>query len=329
MNPTKLRQFLGARNKIWLSGFGIRTNSKAFSQAARISTYRNSTCTNKTMENTTSKLFFSTIKNESDTKNVEKDDLISAAKDTTDLETTKVDSEEIAEENEYIVKELYPELYPENVLESSAKNNDELGENNGDLAELELEQADQDWYIGKSFLVPEFESQDESTPLWKRKYEESNSVNKDKVQILFSKYDQSTILSVILKTLEENSGHVALIDVAQRCEWTDKMIIAEANSVSHMKAIAQELLTNVKSLLKKTDPGLANYETRADGWDSNDWLALDFGSVIVHIMTKEARESYDLEGLWKNSSNKSVSSEDMLVNENNDLGVNSREGRSI
>lgn len=37
-----------------------------------------------------------------------------------------------------------------------------------------------------------------------------------------------------------------------------------------------------------------------EGADSEDWMVLDAGSVVVHCFTPEARKGYDLQGLWEN-----------------------------
>ena len=37
---------------------------------------------------------------------------------------------------------------------------------------------------------------------------------------------------------------------------------------------------------------------RVEGEDGGDWLAVDCGNVVVHVFTEEARDHYDLEGLW-------------------------------
>ncbi|KAJ2360569.1 hypothetical protein IW150_007463 [Coemansia sp. RSA 2607] len=73
------------------------------------------------------------------------------------------------------------------------------------------------------------------------------------------------------------------------------MVIAEAKSTRHMRSIAEGLLKAIKERNRaKGSPTGIN----VDGRESDDWMVVDLGSFIIHIMTSEARKAYDLEKLW-------------------------------
>jgi ribosome-associated protein len=46
------------------------------------------------------------------------------------------------------------------------------------------------------------------------------------------------------------------------------------------------------------DQALAIKPVHVEGWDSAEWIALDYGDVIVHVFDEETRDYYDLEHLW-------------------------------
>ena len=70
------------------------------------------------------------------------------------------------------------------------------------------------------------------------------------------------------------------------------MILVSASSQMHMKGIYSRLADYVKTheeFAMHNHPGTK---------DENRWILMDLGSVIIHIMTEEAREYYSLEDIW-------------------------------
>ena len=72
---------------------------------------------------------------------------------------------------------------------------------------------------------------------------------------------------------------------------TDFLVVAEGTVDRHVKALAQ----NVEEDLKK-DQITPMY---VEGLQSSDWVVLDYGDMLIHVMTHELREKYALEQLWK------------------------------
>jgi len=72
---------------------------------------------------------------------------------------------------------------------------------------------------------------------------------------------------------------------------TDYFVIASGTSEPHLRAIVDEITTRLRE-----DHDLR--PTRTDGSLQGAWVVLDFFDVIVHVMRTDARERYDLEGLW-------------------------------
>ena len=67
------------------------------------------------------------------------------------------------------------------------------------------------------------------------------------------------------------------------------MIIASGTSARTVSAMAEHLITKLKSLGIK--PG-------SEGEKYGDWVVIDAGDVVVHLFRSEVRQYYDLEGMW-------------------------------
>ena len=68
------------------------------------------------------------------------------------------------------------------------------------------------------------------------------------------------------------------------------MLIASGTSTRHVAALAQNVVEKAKA------SGL--HPRGVEGGDNADWVLVDLGDVVVHIMLPEARALYDLERLW-------------------------------
>lgn len=80
------------------------------------------------------------------------------------------------------------------------------------------------------------------------------------------------------------------IDVQKLSSMTDYMLIASGTSNRHIQAISESVVDGLK--FNKIKP------VRVEGSIGDDWILVDAGDVIVHLMTSQARDFYDLEGLW-------------------------------
>lgn len=88
--------------------------------------------------------------------------------------------------------------------------------------------------------------------------------------------------------------NIVILDVSKLSSVTDFFVIASGGSEPHLRAIRDE----ITDALRK-DFGLR--PNGVDGSTQTAWLALDYFDVIVHVMKPEARELYDLEGLWRDA----------------------------
>lgn len=95
----------------------------------------------------------------------------------------------------------------------------------------------------------------------------------------------------IVEALEDvKARNVIALDVRKHTGMTDFMVIATGTSDRHVKALA----SNVQDELRKQDVRPIGLE----GEDTREWVLVDFGDVVLHVMLPEARAFYDLERLW-------------------------------
>jgi ribosome-associated protein len=85
--------------------------------------------------------------------------------------------------------------------------------------------------------------------------------------------------------------NIVILDVRDLSSVTDYFVIASGTSEPHLRAIVGEITDRLR---EEHDLRPA----RKDGSLQGSWVILDFFDVIVHVMRADARERYDLEGLW-------------------------------
>jgi len=104
--------------------------------------------------------------------------------------------------------------------------------------------------------------------------------------------DSGSVALELASTLAEHKGgDVVVLDVAQQAGWTDRFVIATATSTAHLRGLARfvdEKLADLK----------LDRLNRSSLSDDDEWLLLDLGGVVVHVMTQRARDFYELEKLW-------------------------------
>ena len=97
--------------------------------------------------------------------------------------------------------------------------------------------------------------------------------------------------SIIVDALEEiKAQDIVVLDVRKLTPLFDYMIVASAESGRQAKALAR----NVHDRVKAGGGGVLGSE----GEESGEWVLVDLGDIVVHIMQPAVREYYNLEQLW-------------------------------
>ena len=106
-----------------------------------------------------------------------------------------------------------------------------------------------------------------------------------------SKLISKELADVVMNALHEVKGQSAVcIDVNKLTEITDYMVIVTGTSSTHVKALADEVVQQVKESGGKVK-GI-------EGRMQAEWVLVDLGGVVVHIMLAPVRALYNLEDLW-------------------------------
>lgn len=98
----------------------------------------------------------------------------------------------------------------------------------------------------------------------------------------------SAFLSETLEGLKAQD--IQVIDVKGKSSITDTMIVCTGTSSRHVASTAENLIVEAK----KAGVEVFGEEGKAVA----DWIVVDFGQAIVHILQQESREMYQLEKLW-------------------------------
>ena len=95
----------------------------------------------------------------------------------------------------------------------------------------------------------------------------------------------------VIDKIEDLKGRdIVDLDVSDKSSITDTMLVCSGNSKRHVVSIAEKVVTEAK--LAGITP------LSIEGQDSGEWVLVDFGDIILHVMQDETRDFYQLEKLW-------------------------------
>ncbi len=104
----------------------------------------------------------------------------------------------------------------------------------------------------------------------------------------------------VLTALHQKQGfNLKFYRVADSTVITDYYVIATGRSTTHIKALADEAAYHIEQ------GGVS--PLRIEGRDGGEWILIDFGSVIAHIFSRDARDYYNLERLLPEETAEDVS----------------------
>ena len=96
---------------------------------------------------------------------------------------------------------------------------------------------------------------------------------------------------VIDKLDDMKARDITTLDVTDKSNFADFMVVCSGNSTRHVKSIAQSLSTECRA--EGIEP------LGIEGNDVGEWILVDLGDVIAHIMIDDTRDKYQLEQLWE------------------------------
>ena len=100
----------------------------------------------------------------------------------------------------------------------------------------------------------------------------------------------SRLATVVDAARSKKAFRIRLVDVKEIASFTDIMAFMSGGSDRQNRAIAE----SVEDALKLTGERPISREGESNG----NWVLLDYGNLVVHVMDEDTRRHYNLEGLW-------------------------------
>ncbi len=99
-----------------------------------------------------------------------------------------------------------------------------------------------------------------------------------------------TALAIAKAALDKKAEDVTVLDVRGLTGYADYFVVMTADSDRQASAIADHVERTMKTA------GIS--KVGVEGYESGRWILIDYGDVVAHVMNRESRGFYDLEGLW-------------------------------
>jgi ribosome-associated protein len=109
---------------------------------------------------------------------------------------------------------------------------------------------------------------------------------------VFDEHAADKLRKLVMTALEDlKAEDIVEMDVHDKTSVTDYVVIASGTSNRHVKSIADNVVTEAKQ---------AGYRPLGiEGENEAEWVLVDLGDVVVHVMQPAVRDFYDLESLWQ------------------------------
>lgn len=104
------------------------------------------------------------------------------------------------------------------------------------------------------------------------------------------------LVNKIVEGIQEKKGeNITIVDMSEIDNYVFRnFVICQGKSNAHVSSIADSIKDYVREQIK-----VKPFAT--DGYQNAQWIALDYGEVIVHVFQPELREFYNIETLWEDA----------------------------
>ncbi|MBQ5331842.1 MAG: ribosome silencing factor [Oscillospiraceae bacterium] len=114
------------------------------------------------------------------------------------------------------------------------------------------------------------------------------------------KFTKEQKLEIIVKALDSKKAEdIKVIKVGDLTILADYFVIADGTSSTQTKALADE------TEYKMHENGIS--PERVQGNNGSNWIILDYGDIVVHVFSKDQRDFYNLERLWRDGEDVDIS----------------------
>ena len=101
------------------------------------------------------------------------------------------------------------------------------------------------------------------------------------------------ICTAISAAGDKKAVEMVVLDLREVASFTDYFLITSGTNVRQVQAIADEVVEQLKK--QGTRPA------RIEGYNTAEWVLVDYGDFILHVFEDKARRFYDLERLWRDA----------------------------
>jgi ribosome-associated protein len=111
------------------------------------------------------------------------------------------------------------------------------------------------------------------------------------ITIIYPTFHVEKLKRIIQTTLDDDKAEdIVSLNLAGKSSLADYMIVASGTSQRHMQTLAEHVAQKLRAI---------GYDfVTLDGMDSEEWIVVDAGDVLVHLMRPDARRTYNLEKMW-------------------------------
>lgn len=111
------------------------------------------------------------------------------------------------------------------------------------------------------------------------------------------------LTDLVIDALQDLKGQdIVRLDVRKLTTVTDYMVVASGTSNRHVQALADAVFEKARQAGHKP--------TGVEGTEGREWVLLDLGDVLVHVMLPRVRDFYNLEKLWSLTPSKDLAATD-------------------
>ncbi|HPW66155.1 MAG TPA: ribosome silencing factor [Salinivirgaceae bacterium] len=108
------------------------------------------------------------------------------------------------------------------------------------------------------------------------------------------KEDKKLLEAIVAAMQEKKAKRVVTVDMTKLEAPCQYFVICEGDSDKHVSSIAMEVKDYVHEHVDEKPFAI-------DGFENAEWIAMDYGLIIVHVFRRETRAFYDIEHLWEDA----------------------------